>query len=341
MPVASLEALATDRIEALRSFHRAAGQANAEIDVSGGVDSALLCTLLVQALGKSRVTAVFIDINSSPASRERALAVAQACGVRLIIDDVSAEFERRIALMLDRLGQAGYDRAAAEARLARDPLILGSIRSCLRAPIGRGYNRLTGGGIRHGTGNECEDRFLRFFQKGGDGEVDTNPIEMLAKGEVYQLARHVGVPTVVLDAEPTPDLWGAGAQHTDERELVRWSGVAWTYSHIDAASGCYTRVGTIERMNRYLDAVNDALFADDAPSIDDFVHGRGMPAALGHPAFRGQSGDMSEPEVNALLTSASRLERATRHKQNPNVPALGHRRDLLDRGILTNDLPLL
>ena len=70
-----------------------------------------------------------------------------------------------------------------------------------------------GGGIRHGTGNECEDRFLRFYQKGGDGEVDTNPIAMLSKGEVFQLARGLGVPQRVLQALPSPDLWGVGEQH--------------------------------------------------------------------------------------------------------------------------------
>ena len=90
--------------------------------------------------------------------------------------------------MREALTAAGYDGAELDTRVAKDPTILGSIRSCIRAPIGRGFNRMTGGGIRHGTGNECEDRFLRFYQKGGDGEVDTNPIAMLSKGEVYQVA---------------------------------------------------------------------------------------------------------------------------------------------------------
>ena len=43
---------------------------------------------------------------------------------------------------------------------------------------------MTGNGLRHGTGNECEDRWLRFYQKGGDGEVDSNPIAMLSKGGI-------------------------------------------------------------------------------------------------------------------------------------------------------------
>jgi NH3-dependent NAD+ synthetase len=160
--------------------------------ISGGVDSAVMLGLLVRALGPDKITPVYTSIHSSAASRECARECAAAFGVRLVELDLSKLFDELIADIRKALIDIGHSAADLDARARMDPTILGSIRSCLRAPVGRGFNRMTGGGIRHGTGNECEDRWLRFYQKGGDGEVDTNPIAMLAKGETYQLARSQG-----------------------------------------------------------------------------------------------------------------------------------------------------
>ena len=336
MPVLDREALVRDRVAALQAYHQQCGVPRAEIDVSGGIDSAVVFALLVRALGAEQVTAAFLGIHSSDSARDRARAVAEALDARLVVDELGTEFEQRIAHMIDRLAEAGYDRAAIEARVASDPTVLGSIRSCMRAPLGRGYNRLTGGGIRHGTGNECEDRWLRFYQKGGDGEVDTNPIAMLSKGEVYQLACALGLPRAVLEARPSPDLWGDNEQHNDEDELKSWSGTAWIYSRVDPDSGRYSKLGNIERVARYLDDIDDALF-DDALLADIFMQGQGYPRADEHAAFRGLTADV----IAGLLRSAKQLEARTRHKANPNIPTLGSRAELLSAGILSNSLPEL
>ena len=335
MPVIDLNALIQNRVTAIRALHQATGVARAQIDVSGGVDSAVISSLLSRALGPEKVTAVFTDIDSSRDTRERASRLAAATGLRLVIDDLTLEFKARVAHMVSNLVEAGYDRAEIETRLSADPTILGSIRSTLRAPIGRGYNRLTGGGIRHGTGNECEDRFLRFFQKGGDGEVDTNPINMLSKGGVFQLARALDVPASILEATPSPDLWGMGDDHDDEGELLRWTGVAWTYSRVDPKTGKYTRIGTIERVNRYLDSIDDRLFREPHRPVVDFVDANEESCrATGHPAFNGLDRD----RVLSLLASARKIEAATRHKMNPNAAGPGTRVELLEAGILTNEL---
>ena len=184
-----------------------------------------------------------------------------------------------------------------------------------------------GGGIRHGTGNECEDRFVRFFQKGGDGEVDTNPIAMLSKGEVYQLARGLGVPAEIIDAEPTHDLHRGAASSHDEVELKTWTGVDWTYSRVDVETGAYRKVGSIERMNRLIDAVLVEAGGDDTefwtcPGLWELASSRLEEFGLSR----------------RHLDSAIKLERQTRHKYNPNCPTLGSRQRLRDRGILTDDL---
>ena len=245
MPVLDPQALVEERVSAIRRFHEDIGTQRAELDLSGGIDSATMLGLLARALGPSNVTAVYSSIHSSDASRDRARECAKAFGVSLVEIDLTETFDKLVADMRTCLIAAGHSEEDLDARVRKDPTILGSIRSCIRAPVGRGFNRLSGGGIRHGTGNECEDRWLRFYQKGGDGEVDTNPLAMLAKGEVYQLGRALEVPRTIIEAVPSPDLHGVGDKHNDEDEIRAMSGVDWTYSRIDWDSGNYTRIGTI------------------------------------------------------------------------------------------------
>lgn len=330
MPVVDVEALIEERVKALKVFHERAGIARAELDVSGGVDSATLLMLLSRALGPDCVTAVYIGIHSGEMFRARAMAAADAACVALIDLDASVVFDTLHAGMLEALTLAAHDVNGARARMAADRSIVGSIRSCLRAPIGRGFNRMTGGGIRHGTGNECEDRFVRFYQKGGDGEVDTNPLAMLSKGEVYQLARALGVPRGIRTAVPSPDLHGIGEAHTDEAELLATTGVPWTYSQVDPDGGEYTRVGTIERLSRFVDIAPE-LFGETAPDLDvltDLAQESLFPAK----AF-------DRVAVRAYLECARHTEARSRHKWNPNCPHLGSRRALLEKGLLTDVLP--
>jgi NAD+ synthetase len=328
MPVLDPKALIEERVTAIRRFHERVGTDRAELDLSGGVDSAVMLGLLARALGPDKIVTAYSSIHSSIGSRDRAREVARAFGVPLVELDLSKIFDELIADMRSSLVAAGYDAEQLDARTRQDPTILGSIRSCIRAPIGRGFNRLAGGGIRHGTGNECEDRWVRFYQKGGDGEVDTNPVAMLAKGEVYQLARVLEVPRSVIDAMPSPDLHGVGDAHNDEAELRAISGVDWTYSRINWSTGEYTRVGTIEILSRFADR-HPELFeaAELSPADLEALTKAATPKFGQDPAT-----------VQAFLVSARRLELITRHKANPNCPALGTREALVAAKILTNEL---
>jgi NH3-dependent NAD+ synthetase len=330
MPVLDPKALIEDRVSAIRRFHEDVGNPRAELDLSGGVDSAVLLGLLARALGPDKVATVYSSIHSSEGSRLRAKECAAAFGVALIEMDLSKLFDQLITDMRAAMLAAGHDADELDARMRKDPTILGSIRSCLRAPVGRGFNRLSGGGIRHGTGNECEDRWLRFYQKGGDGEVDSNPIAMLAKGETYQLARALEVPRSIIDAIPTPDLHGNGETHNDEDEIRALSGVDWTYSRIDWNSGEYNRVGTIEMLSRFLDRHPELMRPEplSEPELDAL-------ARAAEPIF-----GRRHAVVVTFLESARALERMSRHKHNPNCPALGTRSALVDRKILTNELPV-
>lgn len=370
MPVLDPQALIDNRVQAIRAYHESIHVPKAQIDVSGGLDSAVIVGLLAKALGPENVTAVHSGIHSNPDHLKRAREVCDVFGVKLAYIDLTDIYEDLVAAMQQSLLKTGMSEVALVATLEEDPTILGSIRSTLRAPVGRGFNRIAGGGIRHGTGNECEDRWARFYQKGGDGEVDTNPIAMLAKGEVFQLALALGVPKSIITAMPSPDLWGNGDLHNDEDEFAAYfrfnaSDHGHTfYSYIDVETGQYRSVGLIERVSRFLD-LNDrslgspsferALFSDNEDDADHLIRRATIEPVEdrerdpGQPSYAAEMRDhahtiqhfdgLGTPLIDDLLRAARRIERATRHKYNPNCPTLGERDDLVDAGILTNELP--
>jgi len=397
MPVLNPKALFDERVAALRLAHETAGIKRAELDLSGGIDSAVMAGVLVEALGAENVTLAHTMMSTNGEQTRRAEALARGLGCRLAVGHFTGAFNVIMQELGRSLQEAGYDLTVINTRCDADPTIAGSIRSTLRAPLGRAYNRLTGGGLRHGTGNEDEDRFLRYFQKGGDGEVDSNPIDMLSKGEVYQLALYEAqhfdaktkaaqiaafpsdskllpalkgaaellnseVKTAYLDiirATPSADLWGVGDKHTDESELVKWLGAPFTYSRIDPDTGNYKSVGTIERINRFLDEAiphpvpgeacgpetwQEKLLFSDNLSQDDMK--TLVTAALNSNAFKGL--DVGETFVSqhhgillSLLRGARKAEKQTRHKMNPNCPAYGDRASLVKEGILTDTLPVV
>ncbi len=343
MPVSNVDALIDERVKAIRDFHQSIGIERAELDLSGGVDSAVVAGLLVLALGADNITLVYSSINSGTETQTRAKSLATAIGAKLIIHDLTSTYESMVRDMLSNLEEAGYDRGEIEARIENDNTILGSIRSCLRAPLGRGYLRFTGNGIRHGTGNECEDRWLRFYQKGGDGEVDTNPIAMLSKGEVFQLAHGLGLRLhasdayrEIITAPPTPELWGNQISHTDEDEIGSFlklsdSGETF-YSYIDPLSGEYVQIGLIERLARFADTAPGANIFDD--DLTEFQLQQIIEAATESQSFQ----NISESLIDRYFRAARRAERGSRHKYNPACPTLGDRTTLLARGILSDTL---
>jgi NAD+ synthetase len=356
MPVLNPEALIDNRVQAIIAAHDRASILKAELDLSGGIDSAVMAGLLVEALGPENVILVHSGMSTNPEQTARASALAEALGCPMINIDLSALYENFITQAGEAIAAAYGDESLNDVndRCNADKTILGSIRSTLRAPVGRAFNRLLGGGIRHGTGNECEDRFLRFYQKGGDGEVDSNPIAMLSKGEVYQLAFALGKRLgceaqyrTIIEATPSPDLWGEGDAHSDEAELLNWTGAPFTYSRINPETGEYSYVGSIERVSRFLDEptpgsdrvgglTNEVvLFHDGDLSFE--IQVIALRAVEESAAFTGWDIE----EVQTLLSAARKVERITRHKMNPNCPAYGDRASLVEEGILTNELPAL
>jgi len=303
MTIKNREGLVEAIVACMREQAAAARTERAEVDISGGIDSAVVAALSVTAFGKDNVVGVYSSIHSMEEARLLARLVAERFGFPLVELDLGAVYEQIVAQVAAEFERLGLSFPSADEPSNRP--VFGSLRSCLRAPVGRFVNRAFGGGIRQGTGNRDEDELVRFYQKGGDGEVDSNWIAGLFKSEVWELAAHLGVPQEVIDATPTPDLWAVGTGHTDEAELEALTGVALTYTRPGGP------LGTIEWGSRE-NLANGCITGDNADK---------PPAELGY--------DAQQAEV---IEALRHLERITRHKAEP--PPHLRRRALLAAGLV-------
>src|SRR5438876_9103 len=161
------------------------------VGLSGGVDSSLTGFLAVEALGKENVIGVRMPYRtSSPESLEHALLVIQTLGIQAVTIDITAAVNGYLA-QVEQNGDVDPTRRGNV--MARERMIvLFDLSAKYKAlPIG--------------TSNKSE-RLLGYFTWHADDTPPVNPLGDLFKTQVRALARHVGVPEVILRKPPTPDL---------------------------------------------------------------------------------------------------------------------------------------
>ncbi|MDP6418178.1 MAG: NAD+ synthase [Candidatus Krumholzibacteria bacterium] len=176
------------------------------LGLSGGLDSALVAYLAVEALGVDRVTAVSMPYrSSSEESRSHARLVASATGLELLEVDISP--------MVDSYYKNEPDASTLRRgnKMARERM---SILYDLSAEKGA---------LVLGTSNKSE-LFLGYGTAFGDLASAVNPIGDLYKSEVRQLSRLLGVPTEIVDKPPSADLF---AGQSDEEDL------GFSYDEVD------------------------------------------------------------------------------------------------------------
>jgi len=168
------------------------------VGLSGGVDSALTAFLAAEALGPENVIGVRMPYRtSSPDSLEHAQLVIDKLGIQSVTIDISGAVD-------------GYLKQIGDA----DPHRLGNIMSRERMIV------LFDLSAHHkalplGTSNKSE-RLLGYFTWHGDDAPPVNPLGDLFKTQVWELARHVGVPDAIVDKPATADLIKG---QTDEGDL--------------------------------------------------------------------------------------------------------------------------
>lgn len=185
---------------------RKAGFERVVVGLSGGVDSALSVFLATEALGPQNVWAILMPYRtSSPESAAHAALVVNTLGIHSLTVDITPMVDAYFA------GFPDADHVRRGNKMARERMTILFDHSA----------RL--GGLVLGTSNKTE-LLLGYGTLYGDMASAVNPLGDLYKTQVRQLARHVKVPTVIVEKQPSADLW---AGQTDEAEL------GFTYEEVD------------------------------------------------------------------------------------------------------------
>lgn len=168
------------------------------LGLSGGIDSAVVGALCVNALGKGKVLALLMPSSHTPRrDLEDARLLADAWSVRREEIPIS-----RVVEEIAGTTRAGGNRMAKANLQARVRMVLLYYRA----------NSL--GYLVAGTGDRSEE-LLGYFTKWGDGGVDFLPIAHLYKTQVRALGAFLGIPEGVVEKPASPQLW-PGQKATDE-----------------------------------------------------------------------------------------------------------------------------
>ncbi len=159
------------------------------LGLSGGVDSALVAFLAVEALGRDHVTAVRMPYrSSSPESLAHAQLVIDQLGIPSRTIDISDGVDGIVTAIGGDTSPARRGNVMARMRM----ITLFDLSAELKA-------------LPLGTGNKTE-RLFGYFTWHADDSPPVNPIGDLFKTQVWALARHLGVPDVIVTKPASADL---------------------------------------------------------------------------------------------------------------------------------------
>ena len=196
--------LKTDISDWMVDYMKSSGMNCFIVGVSGGIDSAVVSTLAAET--RYNVFALGMPIHQN--LEQESLSDAH-------LKWLSEKYVNVEAVKINLTNTFETFRYDLE-RHATDNHALANTRSRLRMVT---LYQFAGQykGIVVGTGNKVEDYGVGFYTKYGDGGVDIAPIADLYKTEVWELGKHLGVDSRIIEATPTDGLWNDG--RTDEDQL--------------------------------------------------------------------------------------------------------------------------
>jgi NAD+ synthase len=188
----------------IRLFEEA-GVKGVVIGLSGGVDSSLVATLCVRALGREKVMGIIIPTNFTPEQDILdAKKLAEWLGIKTEIINVQKIYLNFIETLKGDRKKSKYKIPIAN--------ILARIRMIVLYYFANLNNYLVAG-----TGDKSEE-LIGFFTKYGDGGADFLPISHLYKTQVRELSKFLNIPEKIAYKPSSPQLY-PGHKAIDEIPL--------------------------------------------------------------------------------------------------------------------------
>jgi len=203
------------KIVAINEFFTKNGLDSVVVGISGGVDSAVVLKLYVEAglvIGSpiKQVRALKMPIHGNGVTGQH-----ETLNKANMLEDsfktsgsLSPGFLAWRTLDLTEAYNAMTDQIYPDKT---DAWTNGQMASVLRTPMfyyQAAIMQMAGlKSIVSGTTNRDEGSYIGFFGKASDGMVDIQPIADIHKSEVYKLADLLGVPKSITEDEPKGDVW--------------------------------------------------------------------------------------------------------------------------------------
>ena len=214
------------------------------IGLSGGLDSSLIATLCVKALGPKNVFGIILpEKESNPDSMILAKNLAEKLGIDTKIIDITNTLESldvykikneiirkyfstfnekskyRIVVPQDLIDRDGVgfpyleiknsDQNIEKIKLSYDDYLTITAATTMKhrtRMINLYYHAEKSNSLVMGTTNKTE--FVQgYYVKYGDGGVDVEPLIDLFKTQIFQLAKFLHVPDDIIQKNPSPDTW--------------------------------------------------------------------------------------------------------------------------------------
>jgi NAD+ synthase len=170
------------------------------VGLSGGIDSAVVAALCVKALGKDKVIGVTLPCGSNPEDKVDGELVVKSLGIQCSNIDLLESLNLLLSIL------PRFDIATT--------LVIGNTKARLRMTALYALAQQFGCLVA-GTCNKSEIA-VGYFTKYGDGGSDFEPIGEFYKGEVWEMARELGIPEKIINRVPTAGLFEG---QTDETEM--------------------------------------------------------------------------------------------------------------------------
>ena len=211
------------------------------VGLSGGIDSAVVAALGVQALGRERVFGLLMpERDSSPDALRLGQLLADSLGIESTVEDIGPAldgagcYRKQMEAIRSAVPEYGE---GWKCKLSLPSIVDGArlnvTRLTVKSPAGEVRTVRLGlaGYLQMVAATNYKQRFRKateyfhadrlnyavagtpnrleydqgFFVKQGDGAADLKPIAHLYKTQVYALARHLGVPDEICRRPPTTD----------------------------------------------------------------------------------------------------------------------------------------